>query len=94
MDNKFYKKNKEKILLKCKEKRKNRTIEEIQKEKEYQKNYWKNIKKKKLDEEFKKTGTNKAREYYKNNIKPYKISKRLENPKLQKKEEYNKIDFN
>jgi hypothetical protein len=49
MDNKFYKKNKEKILLKCKEKRKNRTIEEIQKEKEYQKNYWKNIKKKKLD---------------------------------------------
>jgi len=94
MEKTYYEKNKQKILLKLKEKRKNLTKEEIEKEKEYQKNYWKNIRKKQLDIEYENTGTNKIRDYYKNKVKPYKISKRLEKPKLEKKKEYNKIDFN
>jgi hypothetical protein len=92
MNKTYYEKNKDKILSKLKEKRKNKTKEEIEKEKEYQRNYWVNIRKKRLQEEFNRTGTHYIKEYYKNNIKPFYLSKK-ENPKLEKKEENTIISF-
>jgi hypothetical protein len=88
-NNKYYKKNRETISKTNKLKK--LTEEEIEKKREYQKNYWKNIRKKKLEQQLKETGTNDMKEY--SRMRYRKLYKIQENPTLQKKLEKNIIDF-
>jgi hypothetical protein len=88
-NNKYYKKNRETISNTNKLKK--LTEEEIEKKREYQKNYWKNIRKKKLDKEYKLTGTDHMREYSRERYR--KLYKIPDKPKLEKKQEKNIIDF-
>jgi recombinational DNA repair ATPase RecF len=90
--NQYYKKNRQEYLKRMKQRRDNLTKEEIEKNKEYQKNYWINIRKKKLAEINNNIDPEKL-EYYKRNGKRY-YPPRKPNISLEKKKEYNKIDFN